>query len=68
MFILDNLNNIVDSFSIESLRTFLKTSPWNYKLPGGFGHHFPQRKVNTYGDGRYITDSGTLKGSYWKST
>ena len=68
MFILDNLNNIIDSDSIESLRTFLKTSPWNYKLPGGFGTNFPQRKVNTYGDGRYITDSGTLKGSYWKST
>ena len=51
-----------------NLRTFLKNSDWNYKVPGGFVTNFPQRKVNTYGDGRYINNSCNLKGSYWSST
>lgn len=68
MYILDNLNNIVDSLCIDELRKFLKESKWNYKVPGGLGTNYPQRYVNTYGDGRYVSNDGNLKGSYWSST
>lgn len=68
MFLLDKLNNIIDEDKINELRRFLRNSKWNYKVPGGLGTNYPQRYVNTYGDGRYISNQGILKGSYWKST
>ena len=68
MYILDSLTNIITSEQLNQLREFLKTSKWNYKVPGGFVTNFPQRQVNTYGDGRYIDNNSNLRGSYWSST
>tara|TARA_B100001175_G_C19471416_1_gene621964 strand:+ start:203 stop:1210 length:1008 start_codon:yes stop_codon:yes gene_type:complete len=68
MYLLESLDNIVDKSVITDLRNFLKESKWNYKVPGGLGTNYPQRFVNTYGDGRYVTNKGNLKGSYWSST
>ena len=49
MYILDSLTNIITSEQLNQLRDFLKTSKWNYKVPGGF-IQISQRQVNTYGD------------------
>ena len=68
MYFIDKLDNIIKSSLIDDLRKFLKNSKWNYKVPGGFGTNYPQRLVNTYGNGQYINDKGELKGSYWSST
>ena len=66
MYLLESLNNIVDKSFITDLK--ITKSKWNYKVPGGLGTNYPQRFVNTYGDGRYVTNKGNLKGSYWSST
>tara|TARA_Y100000739_G_C20579692_1_gene452212 strand:- start:33 stop:1085 length:1053 start_codon:yes stop_codon:yes gene_type:complete len=68
MYVLDSLTNIVSQKQLNELRDFLKNADWNYKVPGGFVTNFPQRKVNTYGDGKYIDNNCNLKGSYWSST
>ena len=54
MYHLDQLENIISAESIQNLRNFLEKSKWNYKVPGGFLTNFPQRKVNTYGNGMYV--------------
>ena len=68
MFLIDQLENLVSEQELNNLRLFLKKSKWNYKVPGGFLTNFPQRKVNTYGDGRYIDNNGNLIGHKWNKT
>ena len=62
MYFIENLLNIIKIDELNNLRNFLKNSKWNYKVPGGFLTNYPQRKVNTYGDGSYIDDNGELIG------
>lgn len=68
MYHITNLNTIISNNEINNIRSFLKNSKWNYKLPGGFVTNFPQRKVNTYGNGKYINKYGNLEGFGWKET
>ena len=68
MYHLEQLENIVSKDVIEKLRIFIKNSNWNYKVPGGFLTNFPQRKVNTYGNGMYVDDDGVLQGHKWENT
>ena len=68
MYQLDRLENIVSDDAIQNLRNFLRTNKWNYKIPGGFLTNFPQRRVNTYGNGQYVNNNGILCGHKWDST
>ena len=68
MYHLDQLENIISAESIQNLRNFLEKSKWNYKVPGGFLTNFPQRKVNTYGNGMYVDNDGILQGHKWNNT
>jgi hypothetical protein len=65
---LQQLENIINTEELNNLREFLKNMKWNYKIPGGFVTNFPQRKVNTFGNGQGIDDDGNLIGNKWGST
>lgn len=68
MYHITQLEDIISVKEIEALRNYLKNCKWNSKVPGGFLTNFPQRKVNTFGNGKYITDEGELGGHYWENT
>lgn len=65
---LQQLENIIDTEKLNNLREFLKNMKWNYKVPGGFVTNYPQRKVNTFGNGQGIDIDGNLIGHKWEST
>ena len=68
MYKINQLENLISIDDLKNLRNFIKKSNWNYKIPGGHLTNFPQRKVNTYGDGRYINEEGKLIGYKWDKT
>lgn len=68
MYILEQLENLITNEELQNIRNMLKNSSWNYKMPGGFLTNFPQRRVNTYGNGMYINESGKLEGHKWDKT
>ena len=65
---LDQLENIISKPQLEDLRNFMINSKWNNKMPGGFVTNYPQRLVNTYGDGRKVNEDGELYGWDWETT
>jgi len=68
MYHIADLNDIISTQQLYNLRKFIKNMKWNYKIPGGFLTNSPQRKVNTFGDGKFIDDNGNLKGHGWSDT
>ena len=65
---IDQLENIISDKELTDLRKFFINSKWNNKMPGGFVTNFPQRLVNTYGNGMSINDKGELYGHKWDTT
>ena len=65
---LAQLEDIISASQLEDLRNFMINSKWNNKMPGGFVTNYPQRLVNTYGDGSKVNDAGELYGPCWEST
>jgi len=63
-----NLSDFIDIKEINELRLFLKNMKWNYKVPGGFVTNFPQRKVNTFGNGQAVNDNSELINNKWNET
>ncbi len=64
----NQLENIISADELNNLREYLKNMKWNYKVPGGFVTNFPQRKVNTFGNGQGIDNEGNLIGNKWDYT
>ena len=65
---IEQLENIISEKELIDLREFLINSKWNNKMPGGFVTNFPQRLVNTYGNGMSVNNKGELYGHKWDST
>ena len=65
---LDQLENIISESQLENLRSFIINCKWNNKMPGGLVTNFPQRLVNTFGDGSNVNEKGELYGNKWTST
>ena len=70
MYHLERLENIVSDDAIRKLEKFSSTKSINgiIKIPGGFLTNFPQRRVNTYGNGMYVNNNGILQGHKWIHT
>ena len=68
MYFITSLDQIITKNELNNLRMFLKTAKWNYKIPGGFLTNYPQRLVNTYGDGRYVSNDGEYIGIKYENT
>ena len=65
---LEQLENIISDTQLEDLRNFMINCKWNNKMPGGFVTNYPQRLVNTFGDGSSVNENGELYGNKWDST
>ena len=68
MYFVTSLQEIITKNELNNLREFLKYAKWNYKIPGGFLTNYPQRLVNTYGDGRYVSDNCEYIGIKYDNT
>lgn len=65
---IEQLENLITLKEINNVREFLNHCKWNYKIPGGFLTNYPQRLVNTFGNGMKINNKGELYGNSWDST
>ena len=68
MYFVTSLKEIINKDELNNIRQFLKNAKWNYKIPGGFLTNYPQRLVNTYGDGRYVSDNSEYIGIKYENT
>lgn len=65
----EQLENLISKNDLEILRKFfINECKWNNKMPGGFVTNFPQRLVNTFGDGSSVNDNCELYGNKWNTT
>ena len=65
---INQLEEIITNHELKNIREFMINSKWNNKMPGGFVTNFPQRLVNTYGNGMKINSKGELYGNKWDKT
>ena len=65
---IEQLENIISDKQLNDVREFFINSKWNNKMPGGFVTNYPQRLVNTYGNGMCINNEGELYGHKWDTT
>mgnify|MGYP001177182005 CR=1 FL=1 len=61
-----SMSDLFSQEQIEGIRKYLFNMKWNKKLPGGFLTNYPQRLVNTLGNGKSIDSNGKLYGIGWK--
>lgn len=65
---INQLEDFITNDELKNIREFMINSKWNNKMPGGFVTNFPQRLVNTYGNGMKINSEGNLYGNKWNKT
>ena len=62
------LSDHISPEHLADFYTYMKVASWNYGVPGGFVTNCPQRKVNAYGTGAGISQTGEISEPGWSST